>query len=149
VNLEGVFLGTRAAIIAMRRTKQGSIINIASAAARKPIPGTGAYCASKAAVIALTKAAALECAQEGDKIRVNAVLPGGVKTPIWSKTAFWTELVNREGGEEGAFGFLAQSVPLQRYAEPEEIARAVLYLASDEAAYVTGAELVIDGGYAV
>jgi NAD(P)-dependent dehydrogenase (short-subunit alcohol dehydrogenase family) len=145
VNLDGVFLGTRAALRAMRPRGTGSVVNVASAAGVKAIPGAAAYCASKAAVVMLSRAAALECA--GGGVRVNCVLPGGVKTPLWRQMAFWSELVTKHGGEEAAFAAMAQAVPLRRYAEPDEIARAILYLASDESAYVTGAELVIDGGY--
>jgi short-subunit dehydrogenase len=131
----------------MRAQKKGSIVNIASAAGIKALPGASAYCVSKAGVCMLTRVAALECAQEGTQIRVNAVLPGGVATPIWRQMPTWPDLVAREGSEEGALRALAQAVPMKRYAEPAEIARAVLYLASDESAYVTGAELVVDGGF--
>jgi NAD(P)-dependent dehydrogenase (short-subunit alcohol dehydrogenase family) len=147
VNADGVFLGIRHAIRAMRQGSGGSIINISSASGLKASPGAAAYCASKAAVRLLSKAAALECAQQADGIRVNTVLPGGVATPIWQRTDFWAELANASGGEPGAWAALAQDVPLKRFAQPVEIAQAILYLASDESQYVTGAELVIDGGY--
>ena len=145
VNLDGVFLGTQAALRAMRPRKQGSVVNIASAAGIKAIPGAAAYCTSKAGVVMLSRAAALEAAADG--VRVNCVLPGGVKTPLWRQMAFWPEFVAQHGNEDAAFAALGQNVPLKRYAEPDEVARAILYLASDESAYVTGAELVIDGGY--
>jgi NAD(P)-dependent dehydrogenase (short-subunit alcohol dehydrogenase family) len=95
----------------------------------------------------LTRVAALACAQDGTEIRVNAVLPGGVATPIWRGLPFWKDMVAEHGDEAGAFRALGQNTPLKRFAAPEEIARAILYLASDESAFVTGAELAIDGGF--
>jgi NAD(P)-dependent dehydrogenase (short-subunit alcohol dehydrogenase family) len=147
VNLDGVFLGTQAAIRAMRPQGRGSVVNISSSAGIKALPGAGAYCVSKAGVCMITRVAALECAQEGTQVRVNAVLPGGVKTPLWRALPNWDEIVGKAGSEEAAFRAMGKDVPLRRYAEPEEVARAVLYLASDESAYVTGAEVVIDGGF--
>src|SRR5262249_25729406 len=148
INLDGVFLGTQAAIRAMRPQGRGSIVNISAATGIKALPGAGAYGASKAGVCMLTRVAALECAQEGSQIRVNAVVPAYIKTPIWNGMSFFREFVHREGSsEEAAFQILGQYVPLKRCAEPEEVARAVLYLASDDAVFVTGMELVIDGGF--
>jgi NAD(P)-dependent dehydrogenase (short-subunit alcohol dehydrogenase family) len=147
VNTDGVFLGTKHAIRAMRQGSGGSIINLSSASGLKAAPGAAAYCASKAAVRLLSKAAALECAQQADGIRVNTVIPGGVTTPIWQRTDFWAELADASGSEAGAWAALSEDVPLKRFAQPMEIAQAILYLASDESQYVTGAELVIDGGY--
>lgn len=149
VNLEGAFLGTKHAILAMRRTGGGSIVQISSASGLKAAPGASAYSASKAAVCMFVKAAAKECLQNGDKIRVNTVCPAGVKTPLWTEMPFFRDLVEKTGSEEASFQELAQSVPQGRFAEPEEIAQAVLYLASDESLYVTGTDLVIDGGYTV
>jgi 3(or 17)beta-hydroxysteroid dehydrogenase len=147
VNLEGVFLGTKHAILAMRRTGGGSIVHISSASGLKASPGASAYSASKAAVCMFVKAAAKECLQNGDRIRINTVCPGGVKTPLWRDMPFFRDLVETTGSEEAAFQELAKSDPQGRFAEPEEIAQAVLYLASDESLYVTGTDLVIDGGY--
>jgi 3(or 17)beta-hydroxysteroid dehydrogenase len=147
VNLDGVFLGTKHAILAMRRSQGGSIVNVSSASGIKASAGASAYCASKAAVIHFTKVAALECAQRGDNIRVNSILPAGVKTPLWKDMDFWKQLVAQHGGIEAAWQVLAQSTPLKRFALPEEIARGILFLASDESSYMTGAELVLDGGY--
>jgi 3(or 17)beta-hydroxysteroid dehydrogenase len=142
VNLDGVFLGTRAAIRAMQREKRGSISNVASASGLKVSPTASAYCASKAAVIHFSKTAALECAHAGENIRINAVVPAGVKTPMWSKMAFWSEMEASE-----LWNAPADAVPLKRFAEPEEIAQVILFLAADESSYVTGSALVIDGGY--
>ena len=128
VNATGVFYGMRAAIPAMRG-RGGSIINIASIYGPVGAPGYVAYTASKGAVIAMTKVAALEHA--ADRIRVNAICPGPVRTPM-----------SEEEGDASV-----DVTPLRRRAEPEEISAAVAFLASDDAAYVTGAELAVDGGY--
>jgi 3alpha(or 20beta)-hydroxysteroid dehydrogenase len=129
VNATGVFYGMRAAIPAMRRSGGGSIVNIASIYGPVGAPGYVAYTASKGAVIAMTKVAALEHAQHG--IRVNAICPGPVRTPM--------------SAEEGDAS--VDVTPLRRRAEPAEISAAVAFLASDDAVYVTGAELAVDGGY--
>jgi len=145
VNLDGVFLGTRHAVRAMRETgRGGSIVVVGSASGVRASAGAAAYCSSKAAVRHFVKAAALECA--GDGIRVNAVVPAGVVTPMWASMPFFEDLV-REHGEEGAWEVLAEGTPLRRFARPEEVAAAILYLGSDEASYVTGTELMVDGGY--
>jgi NAD(P)-dependent dehydrogenase (short-subunit alcohol dehydrogenase family) len=146
VNLDGVFLGTKYAILGMRGGAGGSIVNVSSASGIKASAGASAYCASKAAVIQFTKVAALECAQRGDGIRVNVILPAGVMTPLWEEMDFWKKLV-AEQGADAAWRTLAQSTPLKRFARPDEIARGILFLASDESSYMTGAELVLDGGY--
>ena len=129
VNATGVFYGMRAAIPALRRSGGGSIINIASIYGPVGAPGYVAYTASKGAVIAMTKVAALEHARDG--IRVNAICPGPVRTPM-----------SEEEGDASV-----DVTPLRRRAEPGEISSAVAFLASDDAVYVTGAELAVDGGY--
>lgn len=140
VNLDGVFLGTRAAIQAMK-DGGGSIINISSIKAMIGDPLTAAYGASKAGVHNLTKSAALHCAQQGYGIRVNSVHP----------TYVMTDLVRNAAAElDDPVAFLDEVVgrhPLGELCEPEDVAYAVLYLASDEAKRVTGTELVVDGGY--
>ena len=146
VNLDGVFFGTKHALRAMRKAGQGgAIINISSAAGLVGTPGASAYSASKGAVRLFTKSVALECAAEG--IRVNSIHPGAVRTPIWEKGEQWKQFVDKAGGQEAAFAQIAGATPMRRLAEPAEIAEAVLYLASDAARFVTGSELVIDGGY--
>jgi NAD(P)-dependent dehydrogenase (short-subunit alcohol dehydrogenase family) len=136
VNSTGVFLGTRAAIPAMRRAGGGSIVNISS---QLGLVGTDnsspQYQASKGAVRLLTKATAIQYARDG--IRANSVHPGPVVTPM-------TE--GRRADPE-TYRLMLSRIPLGRYGRPEEIALGVLYLASDEAAFVTGSELVIDGGW--
>jgi NAD(P)-dependent dehydrogenase (short-subunit alcohol dehydrogenase family) len=85
-----------------------------------------------------------------DNIRVNTIHPGGVVTPIWKTMDFWPELVRQPGGEAGAWkalGATAGENPLKRFATAKEIAQGILYLASDESSFMTGTELVIDGGY--
>jgi 3alpha(or 20beta)-hydroxysteroid dehydrogenase len=129
VNATGVFHGMRAAIPALRRADGGSIINVASIYGPVGAPGYIAYTASKGAVIAMTKVAALEQAQH--RIRVNAICPGPVRTPM-----------SEQEGDASV-----DVTPIRRRAEPEEISSAVAFLASDDAIYITGAELAIDGGY--
>jgi NAD(P)-dependent dehydrogenase (short-subunit alcohol dehydrogenase family) len=146
VNLDGVFLGTRQALRVMRGAGQGgSVVNVASASGKKASAGAAAYCASKAAVVMLTKVAALEGAPFG--VRVNAVLPAGVETTMWEKMPFFEALVREQGGVREAYAALAQTSPLKRFAAPREVAAAILMLASDEASYMTGAEILVDGGY--
>ncbi|MBY0522318.1 MAG: glucose 1-dehydrogenase [Gemmataceae bacterium] len=147
VNLDGVFLGTKHAVQAMRQGWGGSIVNVASSAGIKASPGASAYCASKAAVRQFSKAIALECAERGDRIRVNTVCPGGVLTSLWEKAHWWPKFVAGAGGVEAAVKKLAETTPLKRFATPEEIAQSILFLASDESSYMTGADVVIDGGY--
>lgn len=141
-NLDGTFLGTAAAIKAMGPRGRGSIVNVSSVSGIKASAGASAYCASKAAVIQLSKTAALECAQANTTIRVNCVVPGGVKTPMWETTPLWPQIAASDAWEASM-----DTTPLHRLAHPSEIAQAILFLASDEASFVTGAALVVDGGY--
>jgi NAD(P)-dependent dehydrogenase (short-subunit alcohol dehydrogenase family) len=146
VNVDGAFLGIKHAMPLMRE-RGGAIVNVSSASSIAAAPGAAAYCASKSALAMLTKVAALEGAKHG--IRVNSVHPGAVRTPLWRSNAWWDESVRDAGGEDAAFALLARGTPLGRVATPDDVARAVLYLASDAASYVTGAELVVDGGYTI
>ena len=130
VNATGTLLGMQAAIPAMRTAGGGSIVNVASIFGVTGSEGYVAYTASKAAIIAMTKTAALELAADG--IRVNAICPGGVSTPM---------------NEQEPEGGVVPLTPLGRRAHVSEISGAVAYLASDDASFVTGSELVIDGGY--
>lgn len=134
INAKGVFLGTREVIPIMRRSGGGSIVNISSVGGIVGSPDSAAYHASKGAVRIFTKSAAIQYA--GDNIRVNSVHPGGVDT------AMLTEVYDSDYLEAAK-----ERIPMRRFARPEEIAYAVLYLASDESSFVTGAELVVDGGY--
>jgi 3(or 17)beta-hydroxysteroid dehydrogenase len=144
-NLEGVFLGCQHAIRAMRRndapaTGAGSIVNISSRSGLVGIPLAAAYAASKAAVRNHTKSVALYCAQQGLRIRCNSVHPAAIMTPMWD-----TMLGGGAGRAEREAAFV-RDTPLRRFGTAAEVAHAVVYLASDESAYTTGAELVIDGG---
>jgi len=136
VNATGVFLGTRAVIPAMRAAGGGSIVNISS---QLGLVGTDnsspQYQASKGAVRLLTKATAIQYAREG--IRANSVHPGPIVTPMTEARRADPEIAK----------LMVSRIPLGRYGEPEEVAWGVLYLASDEASFVTGSELVIDGGW--
>jgi len=136
INLDGVFLGVKHGVAAMRRHGEGgAVVNVSSVSGIVGAPLASAYCASKGGVRMLTKAVALECAAEG--IRVNSVHPGAVRTPIWSKSG-----IGQQDQEAMAAG-----LPIGRMAEPAEVAAAIAYLACDDARYVTGSELVIDGGH--
>ena len=146
-NLDGAFLSLRSA---MRLASDGaSIVLTASISGVKAEPGTAAYGASKAGVIQLAKVAAKEGAARG--IRVNAIAPGGVDTPIWDQTPFFRELVVQHGGDRAAAlaAMARMATPLGRYATSEEIAGQIVFLLSDEAATITGAVLVSDGGYSL
>ncbi len=146
VNLDGTFLGTKHALAAMRTTG-GSIVNVSSASGSKATAGAAAYCTSKAAVRMLARVAALEGAQNDPPVRVNSVLPGGVMTPMWESMDFWKDLVAQTGSVAESWKAIAQDVPLKRFATAEEVAQAILFFASDESRFVTGAELAVDGGY--
>ena len=135
VNAKGVFFGTKHAIPAMRRAGGGSIVNISSTAGLVRNPhGSAAYTASKGAVRLFTKVTATLHAK--DKIRCNSVHPGTIDTPMVQ------EALADSGRREATLG----SIPLGRIGIPEDVAQGVLYLASDEFSFVTGSELVIDGG---
>lgn len=140
VNLDGVFLGCRFAIKKMRARGAGSIINISSRSGMVGIPAAAAYASSKAAVRNHTKSVALYCAQERLPIRCNSIHPAAILTPMWEPML--GEGVERE---ERMKAFVADT-PLQRFGKPEEVAAMALLLATDEAAYMTGTELTVDGG---
>jgi len=142
VNADGVFLGVKHGIQALRRTGEpGSIVNLSSIVGIVGLPASAAYTASKGAVRLLTKSAALYCAREKLPIRVNSVHPGYIKTPMA------TDTMNIAVPFETRLREIEAATPMGRMGEPEEIANGILFLASDEASYVTGSELVIDGGY--
>ena len=135
VNAKGVFLGTKAAIPAMRQAGGGSIVNISSQLGLVGMDDSSPqYTASKGAVRLLTKTTALQYAREG--IRCNSVHPGPIVTPM----------TEQRRAEPAVYQRMLSRIPLGRYGEPDEVAYAVLYLASDESSFVTGSELVIDGG---
>ncbi len=140
VNLDGVFLGCKHAIRAMRPAGCGSIINISSRSGLVGIPGAAAYASSKAAVRNHTKTVALWCASQGLAIRCNSIHPAAVLTPMW-------EPMLGDGPDRAArMAAFVRDTPLRRFGRPEEVAALAVLLASDEATYITGSELTIDGG---
>jgi 3(or 17)beta-hydroxysteroid dehydrogenase len=141
VNLDGTFLGCRAAIRAMRPAGIGSIINISSRSGIVGIPAAAAYASSKAAVRNHTKSVALWCAQNGLAIRCNSIHPAAIMTPMWEPM-----LGHTAQEREAAISAFVAETPLKRFGTPQEVAAMAAYLASDESAYVTGSEFHIDGG---
>jgi NAD(P)-dependent dehydrogenase (short-subunit alcohol dehydrogenase family) len=139
VNVRGVFNVTKAFIGGMLTNRSGAIVNIASIGGILAIPDRLAYCTTKFAVVGLTKSLAIDLATKG--VRVNCVCPGRVETP------FVKARLREYADPEAAYLQMASSQRLGRMGTPEEIAAAVLYLASDEAAFVTGSALIIDGGW--
>lgn len=136
INQLGVFLGIRSVITPMTEAGGGSIINISSVAGIVGIAGNATYSSTKFAVRGLTKSAALELAAQ--KIRVNSVFPGFIDTPMLQRPEIETV---------GAGSELLKKVPLGRMADPHEVAELAAFLASDQSAYCTGSEFVIDGGF--
>ena len=149
VNLDGAMLTLRAAMRAMiAHGRGGAIVVTASISGIKAEPGVGAYGASKAGVIQLARVAAKEGAPHG--IRVNAIAPGGVDTPIWDQLDFFPAMVAEQGSREAAIDAMARAAtPLGRWASADEVARQIAFLLSDDAANITGAVLTADGGYSL
>jgi NAD(P)-dependent dehydrogenase (short-subunit alcohol dehydrogenase family) len=139
INLKGVFLCSRAAILLMKRQGGGVIVNVASELGLVGGAEIAAYCASKGGVVQLTKAMALDHAQ--DNIRVNCVCPGPVETPLLQRIFSSSEGPEKERKET------VSKVPLGRLGKPEEIANVILFLASDESSFMTGAAVSADGGW--
>ncbi|MEL7199936.1 MAG: SDR family oxidoreductase [Pseudomonadota bacterium] len=140
VNIKGTMAGCRAAIAAMKNNPGGStgaIINIASTSAMAALPGDVAYCSSKGAVRVLSKSIATYCAQAGFNIRCNTVIPGATETGILNAA---------EQHMPGLKAAVAATSPLNRLGDPAETAAAIAFLASDECPFMTGAEMLVDGG---
>jgi NAD(P)-dependent dehydrogenase (short-subunit alcohol dehydrogenase family) len=133
VNQTGVFLGMRAVLPTMQKQKSGSIINVSSIWGQAAVPGGHVYHATKGAVWMMTKNAAITYV--GDGIRVNSVLPGFIDTPL------------TQNQDPAINDFVVAATPMKRAGTPREIANGCLFLASDESSFMTGADLVIDGGY--
>ena len=136
VNVEGVFLGCKYAVPAMRQSGGGSIVNTSSLAAFLATPDLSAYGASKGAVRQFTKTVAIDCARKGYKVRCNSVHPGVIMTPMGESV-----LPSDKARER-----MRKRIPVGDFGRPEDIAYGILYLISDESRFVTGTELVIDGG---
>lgn len=146
VNLDSVFLGVRQAIGAMKerppeRPGEAVIVNVSSIAGVIGAPMLAAYSAAKGGVRLFTKSAALYCADRGYRIRINSIHPG------FTETAMLDGIAESLGDSDAMKAKLAGRQPLRRLAEPDEIARAILFLASEDSSYMTGAELHVDGGY--
>jgi 3alpha(or 20beta)-hydroxysteroid dehydrogenase len=141
INLNGTFYGCRAALPAMAASgESGAVINTGSMLAMRVGAGFIAYCATKAAVTAMSKCVALHCAEKGYKIRVNTVHPGAIRTPMFER--YLGMFPSPEEGE----AIFAANHPMGRVGEADEVARAALFLASDDASFTTGVDFTVDGG---
>jgi NAD(P)-dependent dehydrogenase (short-subunit alcohol dehydrogenase family) len=140
VNLDGTFLGCRWAIGAMKARGQGAIINMSSRSGQVGIPGAVAYAASKAAIRNHTRSVALYCAEQGWAIRCNAIAPGAILTPMWDA------MLGHGEDRADRIAAMVADAPLRRFGDADEVAAIAVLLASDEARYMTGSEITIDGG---
>lgn len=139
-NLEGTFLGCKHAIRAMRSNGTGSIINISSRSGVVGIPGAAAYAASKAGIRNHSKTVALYCAEQGWSIRCNSIHPAAIQTPMWGP------MLGTGPDREERVAAMMKGIPAHRFGRVEEVAAVAVLLASDEACYMTGSEVSIDGG---
>ena len=140
VNTDGVFLGCRYALRAMKAKGAGSIINMSSRSGLVGIPGAAAYAASKAAIRNHSKSVALYAAQHGWQIRCNSIHPAAILTPIWEP------MIGDGPDREEKMAALVADTPLKRFGTIEEVAALCVFLASNDSAYMTGSELTLDGG---
>ena len=152
VNLDGVFLGIKHAIPAMRERAAdsvggASIVNLSSVAGFIGAPMEAIYGMTKGGVRLLTKSAALECASLGYRIRVNSVHPGVIETPMCDEAVDDLVALGAAESPEALLEAMILRHPIGRLGKPEDIARAILFLASDDASFITGTELVVDGGF--
>lgn len=138
--LDGVFLGCKHGVPLIDRSGGGSIVNISSVAGLLGVPHLSSYSAAKAGVRNLTKSVAMHCTKQGYAIRCNSIHPGSVETPILAQ-------VHDGPMDERHVQARAKAIPMRRIGQPEEIAKPILFLASDDASFITGIELVVDGGY--
>lgn len=139
-NLDGVFLGCRYGIRAMRASGGGSIVNVSSRSGLVGIPAAAAYASSKAAIRNHTKTVALYCAGQGLAIRCNSIHPAAILTPMWEP------MLGDGPDRDDRMAALVRDTPLRRFGRADEVAALAVMLASDEAAYMTGSELTLDGG---
>lgn len=140
VNSDGTFLGCKYAIQTMKSSGRGSIINISSRSGIVGIPGASAYAASKAAIRNHTKTVALYCCQQGYPIRCNSIHPAAILTPMWEP------MLGTGPERDKRMAEIVKDIPMQKMGTCEDVANAVLFLASDESKYITGIELTVDGG---
>ncbi|MCF6275434.1 MAG: SDR family oxidoreductase, partial [Robiginitomaculum sp.] len=145
VNVDGVVLGCRTAISMMQENGGGAIVNISSLAANMATPDFAPYGAGKAAVRQFSKSVALYCARKGYKIRCNSVLPGFIETPM-GQEALGGSITGKKTDPAVMAERIKKTIPLRIFGKPEDIAYAVLFLASDEARFVTGTDIIVDGG---
>jgi NAD(P)-dependent dehydrogenase (short-subunit alcohol dehydrogenase family) len=145
INLDGVFLGCKYGLAAIKEQKGASIVNVCSTLGVKGGAIFAAYCASKGGVRMLSKSVATHCAEQGYDVRVNCILPGAIHTEMVEGyiAAGIAQGATRESVIEG----FASAHPMQRLGRPEEAANAIVFLASDEATYTTGADIPVDGGF--
>ncbi|HEY1710341.1 MAG TPA: glucose 1-dehydrogenase [Rhizomicrobium sp.] len=151
INLDSMFFGAKHAMPLLVEAGGGSIVNLSSVAGLKGVPGLSGYCASKGGVRLFTKAVALECAQAHNNVRVNSVHPGAIETPIWVKMGYNGDLpppdaVKFSNAMEMARAASVAATPVGHAGVPTDIAQGVVFLASDESRFITGTELIIDGG---
>lgn len=144
-NLDGAFLATKHGLRAMRE-QGGVIVHVGSASGIRAAPGAAAYSVSKAGLGMLVRVAAKECRDGGIPVRVCAVSPAGVRTPMWERMPFFQDLIAKTGSVSAAFDAMEQGGG-GRFSEPEDVARVIRFLASEEARHVTGVELPVDSGY--
>ena len=142
VNAEGTLMGCQHGIAVMKG-HGGSIVNVDSLSSLLVLPGMFDYAASKAVIRYMTKAFALDCATKGYNIRCNSVTPGAIYTPLWD--TIFSKCANKAEKERE----VREKIPLKTWGQPEDVAYAILYLASDEARHVTGADIVVDGGQCI
>lgn len=140
-DLDSLFLGCREAIDLMKNSGTCSIVNIGSRSGLVARPDRMAYAAAKAAAVNLTKSVAIYCAERGYNIRCNIVLPSTILTEMWEPV-----LGDAHNFNEKKYREIAGRIPLRRFGWPEEVAKVILFLASDESSYITGSEIIVDGG---
>lgn len=143
VNLKGAYLGTKIAIAHMKERGGGSIVNVASVEGVRGNPLLPAYNAAKGGIRVFSRGAAIHCARAGYNIRINCVCPGAIETPIFQKIAASATQENLDS----VFSYSTARIALGRPGQPEDIANACLFLASDESRYIIGIDLPVDGGY--